>query len=175
MEVKQAVQLGRPHKALVLASPCLPHCVGQYFPLSSFFALLFALSLHLSLPFSMPPLSSFSSHSNCLSTLLFMSFCLPFLPLPPHSLYPVIFCRSFCSLLPPPLTFSVCLLQFLPLDKNFAFSASCNNFGALWLSSQIFGPCATWAYFYLFAAAVGKNASRAEGDVGKAGCTAARI
>lgn len=167
MEVKQAVQLGRPHKALVLASPCLPHCVWQYFPLSSFFALLFALSLHLALPFSMP-LSFLSLHILTVSLHFYscLSVWLSYL-----YLHPVIFCRSFCSLLPPPLTFSVCLLQFLPLDKNFAFSASCNNFGALWLSSQIFGPCATWTYFYLFPAAVGKNTSR--GIWG--GRTAARI
>lgn len=113
--------------------------------------LLYALSLHYSLSFFYAPLSSFSSHSNISSTLLFMMSAFPIFSSHSFPLPPLI------SPTLPPHTFSVCLLQFLLLDKNFAFSASCNNFGALWLSSQIFGPCATWAYFYLFAGAVGRG------------------
>lgn len=43
------------------------------------------------------PLSSFSAHSNCFSTLLFMPFCLPFLPLPPPSHFLPVFLLSAAS------------------------------------------------------------------------------
>lgn len=136
---------GRTKRSCLLLSVCFTQ--SDNIPLSS----LFSLSLLFSLPFFYAPLFSVSSLSNCPFSLLYMLSAFP-------TFFPVIPSLSHLSAASAsPLTYSVCLLQFLLLDKNFAFSASCNNFGALWLSSQIFGPCATWAYFYLFAGAVGKG------------------